>query len=59
MKPGDRVITKATRRTGTIKRIVEGDEWPLPFAWVELDDDDYADFELRMLELLPEGDPHE
>jgi hypothetical protein len=53
MKPGDRVRAPSGR-TGTIKRLVEEDaegkrEWPLPYAWVEMDDDDLVDIELKHL----------
>lgn len=49
MKPGDRVYWPSHDKHGTVRTIIEGNEWPKPYAWVDLDDGDYRDIECRHL----------
>jgi hypothetical protein len=48
-KVGDEVQERGRNRRGIIKRLIEGTEWPKPYAFVE-NDEDYWDIELRYLE---------
>ncbi len=54
MKFGDRVVRESNGDRGTIRQVVEGDEWPKPYAWVAIDGDEeneVIDIELRHLKL--------